>query len=315
MRQLSWLLCRNPYIRDRTGKILVRGKDMGFNVTDGLPFPCGQCLSCRINKRRVWTLRLMLENYFHEKASFVTLTYSDDMLPFSLDGLPALCKSDVQLWLKRLRKRLGDRKIRYYLAGEYGSRTRRPHYHAILFGVGPEQLDPDYVVYAGRSGGTKGIEKRSTLLSQTWPYGLVHVGDVRRESIQYVAGYVTKKFTKKGDGNVPEFALMSRRPGIGASAVAQITAVLQRYNLEKETRRELRVDGKTWPLGRFLQGKIAETLGVDFGTEEYVRRLAEQWVQANRRGADFLEYLVQSDAGRYAKLEARDKIFNQRNTL
>lgn len=309
------MLCRNPYIRDRTGKILVRGKDMGYNLTDGLPFPCGQCLACRINKRRVWTLRLMLENYYHEKASFVTLTYSDDMLPFSLDGLPVLCKSDVQLWLKRLRKRLGDCKVRYYLAGEYGSRTCRPHYHAILFGVGPEQLDSDYVVYAGRSGGAKGIEKRSTLLSQTWPYGIVHVGEVTRESIQYVAGYVTKKFTKKGDGYVPEFALMFRRPGIGSAAVAEISAVLQRYNLEEKTRREIRIDGKSWPLGRYLQSKLADTLGVTFGIDAYVRNLAECWVQANRRGTPFIDYLVQSDAGRYAKLEARDKIFNIRSEI
>ncbi|QIR82393.1 replication initiator protein [Chicken microvirus mg8_95] len=283
---------------------------MGFNVTDGLPFPCGQCLACRINKRRVWTLRLMLENYFHEKASFVTLTYSDENLPYTFEGTPCLCKRDVQLWLKRLRKHFSDRQIRYYLAGEYGTRTRRPHYHVLVFGLSPAELDCLYLQYSGKSG-----EGRHSLLSDSWGFGLVHVGDVQRESIQYVAGYVTKKFTKRGDGNVPEFALMSRRPGIGAAAVAEIASVLQHYNLEKETRRELRVDGKTWPLGRFLQGKLAESLGVDFGTGEYVKRLAEQWVQANRRGADFLEYLVQSDAGRYAKLEARDKIFNQRNTL
>jgi hypothetical protein len=252
----------------------------------------------------------MLESYFHERASFVTLTYSDENLPYTLEGAPCLCKRDVQLWLKRLRKHFSDRQIRYYLAGEYGTKTHRPHYHALLFGVGPSELDELYLQYGGKSG-----ERRHSLLSDSWSFGLVHVGDVQRESIQYVAGYVTKKFTKKGDGNVPEFALMSRRPGIGAPAVAEIASVLQRYNLEKEARRELRVDGKTWPLGRFLQGKLAETLGVVFGTEEYVQRLAEQWVQANRRGADFLEYLVQSDAGRYAKLEARDKIFNQRNTL
>lgn len=315
MRLLIWLLCRNPYIRDRTGKILVRGKDMGFNVTDGLPFPCGQCLSCRINKRRVWTLRLMLENYYHEKAAFVTLTYNDDMLPYSVDGLPILCKQDLQLWLKRLRKRFSGYKIRYYAAGEYGTKTHRPHYHVIVYGIGPEQLDPQFIAYGGKSGGVKGIEKRSTPLSMTWPYGIVHVGEVTRESIQYVAGYVTKKFTKRGDGYVPEFSLMSRKPGIGARAVAEIAAVLEQYNLQERTSRQIRVDGKEWPLGRFLQSKLAECLNVTFGLEDYINEIRRSWVQANRFGTPFLEYLVRTDAGRFAKLEARDKIFNQRNVL
>lgn len=309
------MLCRRPYIRDPTGKILVRGRDMGFKTTDGIPFPCGQCLACRINRRRVWTLRLMLENYYHDKAAFVTLTYNDDDLPYTVDGLPSLCKQDLQLWLKRLRKRFGGYQIRYYAAGEYGTRTHRPHYHVILYGIGPEQLDPQFALYGGKSGGIKGLEKRVTPLSLTWPYGIVHVGEVTRESIQYVAGYVTKKFTKKGDGYAPEFSVMSRRPGIGSRAVADVAAVLQHYNIAEKTQRELRIDGKKWPLGRYLQAKLAETLGVDFGIEDYVRCLAECWVQANRRGTSFVDFLVQQGNGRYSLLESRDKIHNGRSVI
>lgn len=312
---VKWLLCRNPYIRDRSGKILIRGRDMGYETSDGLPFPCGQCLPCRINKRRVWTLRLMLENYYHEKACFVTLTYSDDNLPYSIGGLPILCKRDLQLWFKRLRKHYNRSGIRYYAAGEYGTKTHRPHYHIILFGIAPDELDPQYFVYNGRSGGTTGLDKRKTVLSELWPYGLVHVGEVTRQSIQYCAGYVTKKFTKKGDGYVPEFSLMSRRPGIGSRAVNEIAAVLQQYNLEERTKRQLRIDGKTWPLGRYLQSKLAETLGFTFGIDEYVLRLRACWVQANRCGTPLIEYLVQRDAGRYAELAARDRIFNHREGI
>lgn len=309
------MLCRRPYIRDPTGKILVRGRDMGFSPVDGIPFPCGQCLACRINKRRVWTLRLMLENYYHDNASFVTLTYNDDMLPYSVDGLPVLCKQDLQLWFKRLRKRFGHCQIRYYAAGEYGTRTHRPHYHAILFGVAPTDLDPEWAIYNGRSGGEKGMDKRTTPLSQTWSYGLVHVGEVTRESIQYCAGYVTKKFTKKGDGYAPEFALMSRRPGIGARAVTEIAAVLEHYNLQEKTERQIRIDGKKWPLGRFLQSKLSECLNVTFGIEDYINEIRRSWVQANRSGTPFLDYLVQQDSGRYARLESRDRLFNHRGGI
>lgn len=288
---------------------------MGLERVDGLPFPCGQCLPCRINKRRVWTLRLMLESYYHEKACFVTLTYDDAHLPLSDSGLPILKKCDCQLWLKRLRFHFSGTEIRYYLAGEYGTKGKRPHYHAIIFGLGPEQLDPDYFVYGGKSGGTTGVEKRHTPLSRLWSKGLVHVGEVTRESIQYVAGYVTKKFTKKGDGYEPEFSLMSRKPGIGARAVDEISATLQQYHLEEKTKRQLRIDGKTWPLGRYLQGKLAEHLGVTFGAEQYVEEMSRIWVDSNRRNQDFLSFLVSLDNGRYAKIEARDKIYNRRNSL
>lgn len=287
---------------------------MGFKATDGIPFPCGQCLPCRINRRRVWTLRLMLESYYHEKASFVTLTYRDDDLPRALcSGVPVLEKRDLQLWVKRLRKFFDRPGIRYYAAGEYGSRTHRPHYHIILFGVSPEELDPEWAVYGGRSGGEKGMERRSTPLSKTWPYGLVHVGEVTRESIQYCAGYVTKKLTKKGDGYVPEFALMSRRPGIGAQAVGEVAAVLQSYSVEEGFKRQLRIDGKKWPLGRFLLDKLSDLLGARFGTEDYVRQLGRLWVDARKSGVPFVEYIVQQDAGRYARLEARDRIYNRRS--
>lgn len=310
------MLCRNPYIRDPTGKILVRGRDMGFNPTDGLPFPCGQCLPCRINKRRVWTLRLMLESYYHEKASFVTLTYDDSHLPLSPDnGLPVLQKRDCQLWLKRLRKFFTGREIRYYLAGEYGTKTHRPHYHAILFGISPEELDSEFVIYGGKSGGTKGIEKRNTTLSRTWCKGLVHVGEVTRESVQYCAGYVTKKFVKKDSGYEPEFSLMSRRPGIGARAITEIAATLQLYNLQERTERQLRIDGSKWPLGRYLQTKLAEELGITFNTETYIQELKTFWAETRSRRLPFLESLIQQHDGQYQRIKARDLIFNQRSLI
>ncbi|MDX8558692.1 hypothetical protein OZ663_18615, partial [Elizabethkingia sp. HX CGY] len=41
---------------------------------------------------------------------------------------------DFQLFMKRARK-LQEKKISYFLVGEYGSQTFRPHYHAIVFDV------------------------------------------------------------------------------------------------------------------------------------------------------------------------------------
>lgn len=56
-------------------------------------------------------------------------------------------KKDIQNFLKRLRKKIdnlnipqNEKKIRYYIASEYGPTTLRPHYHGILFIDSPEVL-------------------------------------------------------------------------------------------------------------------------------------------------------------------------------
>lgn len=140
----------------------------------------------------------------HERNSFVTLTYKE--APDSLQY------SDFQLFMRRLRKARG--RCRFYCGGEYGAEGGRPHFHAVLFGVGwPDQ------VYLGKS--PAGFRLfRSDQLSKLWSKGYASVGAVTFESAAYVARYVMKKVT--GDGaaehygsKVPEFCRMSLKPGIG----------------------------------------------------------------------------------------------------
>lgn len=149
-------------------------------------------------------------------SSFVTLTYSDECLQS-----PSLNYRDYQLFMKRLRKRFGP--VRFFMCGEYGETTWRPHFHACLFGVFFE----DREVFSTRQGVTLWT---SRTLSALWPHGHSTFGAVTYESAAYVARYVVKKIT--GDAAdahyqvchpdtgelvpvVPEFAQMSRRPGVG----------------------------------------------------------------------------------------------------
>lgn len=313
------MLCRHPFIRDPTGKVLV-STDPEVRKR-GIPFPCGQCLACRINKRRVWTLRLILESYLHPSASFITLTYEPDNLPLNLSGVPILCKRDVQLFMKRLRYEFSRdsaghfREIRYYLAGEYGPQGHLPHYHAILFGVSPFELDDQWMYFAGRSGPYKPNYCRSTRLYNLWRLGIVHVGECTPESIQYCAGYVTKKITRKGDGLEKEFQLMSRNPGIGARAVAAISRTLQGVSgdsLGAGTGKTLHVNGKDFPLGRFLLDKLRIVSDVQTGFADYEESLRESFRESQRKGMPFLEYLVESDAQRFRNLESKQNMFNRR---
>lgn len=160
-----------------------------------LALPCGKCISCRMNKAKEWAVRCTLESLDHENNYFITLTYDDDHLP----GDYKLHREHLRQFFKYLYNR--GYQFRYFGCGEYGGKTKRPHYHLIMFGLDLPDLKS---VGAGLS--------ESKLLKEAWPYGFNMIGDVSYESCNYVAQYTIKKvFGDKSD----EFLCMSNRPGIG----------------------------------------------------------------------------------------------------
>jgi len=115
--------------------------------------------------------------------------------------------------MKRVRKETG-KKLGYYMCGEYGEDTQRPHYHAILFN---HRFEDERFYKWGKNGDA--IFKSATL-NRLWKLGDCLVGAVTYESSAYVARYILKKIT--GDlapahygERKPEYAQMSRSPGIG----------------------------------------------------------------------------------------------------
>lgn len=185
--------------------------------------PCGHCVGCRLDKSRQWADRMMLELDHSKTAIFVTLTYDPLNVPVacSLDDgsvLFTLDKRDVQLFMKRLRKAFSGREIRFYLAGEYGSQTHRPHYHAILFGLSLADF-PDLRSVSKNSFGQ--FLYTSEKMYSIWKLGNVALADVSWQTCAYVARYCVKKLgddvsceTFESFGVQPEFSLMSRKPGI-----------------------------------------------------------------------------------------------------
>lgn len=151
-------------------------------------------------RAREWALRCTLELGAHDCSKWCTLTYDDVHLPSTL------AKQHLSGFVKRLRSR-GER-LRFFASGEYGERTERPHYHAILFGL-----------------------REEARVQACWPYGFARVDRLTPAAISYVAGYCSKKVgcqLESGErvdhktGEVYDyqapFVLMSRRPGIGAAA-------------------------------------------------------------------------------------------------
>lgn len=140
-------------------------------------FPCGHCLDCRIGKAREWSARLLHELSYWQKAVFVTLTYEDDFLP----AKGSLRKKDLQNFFKRLRK-YSNTKIKYYACGEYGSKTNRPHYHAIIFGLGQSKEDKAFIKDCWRYCQWSNFSDKKAF------------GTVTYDSCRYVSDYIFKKY-------------------------------------------------------------------------------------------------------------------------
>lgn len=172
-----------------------------FGAENILSLPCGKCDSCIEGRTRAWAARCVLESSMYSDNCFLTLTYADSCLPKF-----GLCKKDLQKFIKRLRKAVGH-PIRYYCCGEYGEKTKRPHYHLIIFNWFPD--DAKFF----RESPNGGMTFTSKTLQSLWKFGHSLIGEVSYQSCAYVARYCQKKVYI--DGKYKAFSLMSLKPGIG----------------------------------------------------------------------------------------------------
>lgn len=299
------MYCTNPIrITRREGDRVVVGPD-------GLTYwtvPCGHCLACRIERSKAWAVRMMLESLSHDDNCFVTLTYDDDHVPIvdHLDyvaQLPlTLRPSDMTLFFKRLRRDLGDARIKYYYCGEYGDHTFRPHYHAVIFGIGKEY---------------------QSVIQDNWPYGHVDVGSVTLLSCNYVAGYIQKKLY--GDvqdevygSRVVPFSRMSK--GIGKEYIKSHWQELLRDKY-------IMFRGRRLPLSRYFWKVAVEDSDIDFSkadlsvirgemkkyaVEKTSRDMARLGISSDSQKSDFEELLRQN---RQRVLEWKEKHLKSRSKI
>lgn len=166
-----------------TGKRSIVFKLSRALSPEHVPVACGKCYGCKLERSRQWAVRGLHEVQLHDDNSFITLTYGPEHLPSG----GTLIKKHWQDFAKRLRKRRPPRSVRYLHCGEYGVEARRPHYHAILFGVRFLDQQP----YDTSADGC--ILYTSAELAALWPFGFSTVGEATFESIAYVARYTVKK--------------------------------------------------------------------------------------------------------------------------
>lgn len=206
--------------RTKSGAVAI-----GYNQTDSDPLslPCGKCIGCRMQQAQCWALRNHLELQQHNSATFATFTYDEENKP------PTLSRTDLAKAVKRIRSRYErnplwksrlhtNHTLRWFGCGEYGTNTNRPHYHAIIYGL-------DSAIHG-------------QLIQDAWGLGHTRLHEVNTATINYVAGYTSKKITDRANnqrervdpntGEVyhwqPPFLQMSKNPGIGAHAKTHINS-------------------------------------------------------------------------------------------
>lgn len=205
--------CLNPYVLRLPGSAFPSA------------VPCRKCILCLSQKSINWGNRIELESlaYSPEEVCFCTLTYSPEHLPTfteaefndslgivdpSDEPIPTLRYSDVQLFLKRLRKMLSY-KIRFFCCGEYGSVRGRPHYHLIIFGLRPFD---------------------HPLVSLAWSRGIVDVQVAGVKAFSYCAKYMTKiNELPRNPLQFPPFFRFSK--GLGRDFVKEVISSYRRKDL------------------------------------------------------------------------------------
>lgn len=172
--------------------------------------PCHRCLECRLKYSNDWAVRISLELKTRPLNNwFITFTYSDDNLTRNEKGLPILNYRDFQLFMKKLRKKYSD--LKYLVAGEYGSKSGRPHYHALIFNLPLKDLKLTGEV--NHQGDRYYFSKE---IDNLWNKGMSVIGELNYKTAGYTTRYALKKLKQydyKELGIPPEKLLISN--GIG----------------------------------------------------------------------------------------------------
>lgn len=256
-------------------------------------FECGYCPECLSKKSRYWALRCSFQAK-KTPAIMITLTY--DTYVYDENGNvigeevsdKKVDKRDCQLFLKRLREwndRKGNKqKIKYLLTAEYGKRTGRAHYHAILFGV----QFPDIVAYKKSKRGN--LIYKSGTLAKLWGNGICTVDCLTASTS--VARYCTK-YACKDNGAADTFMLTSR--DIGSLAL-----------LESFNGKSYYIDGNEYTIPKqiwnyYIMSKYGKYVDIDY---KYVGKITQRYEEKEIENATS-EYSYK----RYTRAKRRRELF------
>lgn len=248
-------------------------------LKDGWRVPCGRCFGCFKDYQNQWSFRLYQESKACDCARVYTFTYDDEHLPpravlndtgLMSDYEHTLSKRDVQLFMKRLRKQLDVKgiKFKYFLVGEYGKENNRPHYHCMMFFTGVSPMNGNDLLYI------------DNLVGKIWDKGF-SLGDyLSPEAINYCLKYLLKRdINNKNFYRYNHFMMCSK--GMGLDFVDKNKEFYRHSDRKYVTR----VGGAKQSIPRYYKVKMFDDL-----TEEEKIRLREEYNwDYNRRERENIE--------------------------
>lgn len=174
----------------------------------------------------------------------------------------------------------------------------RPHYHLVLFGI--PALEAERLV-----------EKR-------WQKGFFTVRPFCVEHAAYIAAYTVKKLTSSSDsrlppGCIPEFALMSRRPGVGVPGLVPFERWLTSaggcsfLSRVRDVPSSVRIAGRIAPVGRLLRDRLRASC--DIPSDDPLRTMAREGrFRAERSLPEFVALREKRRGSQYQRLKALDRV-------
>lgn len=271
--------CTSP----RTVGFLADGKTISWSQKHfskefaTFQLPCGKCIDCRLEYSRQWAIRCMHEASIHPDNIFLTLTYDNEHVPDKLDY------RDFQLFMKKLRK-ITNRKIGFFVTGEYGEKTKRPHWHAIIFNYRPRDSKEKYKTQLGYQVWT------SETIDKAWAKGTTEFGSVTMQSAGYCARYAAKKLGH-GHDKEHEYEPISKKSNKQAI-------------------------GKAW-LEKYWEDVFKTGVCVlPDGTTSSIPRYYEKWLKENQPQA-WLEYIssLKQKNQSFAAQQAEKEVTEYHNNL
>ena len=202
-----------------------------ITLQDGNVIACRKCPQCLASRKNGWVHRAMAERAMAPHTLALTLTYANDETGKPPVGAVVFDYTDVQKWLKRLRKAYHKKfkkhgGFRYIIVGEKGSKGRC-HWHCVLFtdcdlselGEWTDALGQKKMVV---SNGDRKVRLEWTL----WGKGYVEVEVPGQTGIAYVLKYILKDhfnavgargtmWETKAEAVGASFFRMSKSPPIG----------------------------------------------------------------------------------------------------
>lgn len=238
---------------------------------------------------------MQVEQEHSISSVFVTLTYNDANLPWSDEHqAPVLHKPDLMQFLHDVRKanrrriRVGKKRVnvgepfRHFSCGEYGGKTRRPHYHGILFNLSPNVI---------------------SRLGEIWGKGWVKVGTVTPKSCNYVAKYTMKldhDLNVQGKFPKPFMVATKRSGGIGKQWINEPNIVYAKEKLDGQVFN--RRTGKFQPMPMYYKRRI-----FDFPERAIIRATIE--AKLDKSFSDTIEVLSKTYEDPYAEFHRRELVY------